>query len=143
MWCSECGRQGASTAKFCDACGTPLGSSGRSLALPVPSGAAAAAAETARMVPQGAGWWQASDGQWYPPESHANYRPTPPPRSVRKTLSLRGGLALLICLLYIVSPVDFFPEVLLGPIGLTDDVIVALGVARKLWSLRARQDVVV
>lgn len=28
---------------------------------------------------QGPGWWQASDGKWYPPESHPNYRPPPPP----------------------------------------------------------------
>jgi hypothetical protein len=30
------------------------------------------------------GWWQASDGKWYPPELHPNYRrrplPPPPPR---------------------------------------------------------------
>jgi hypothetical protein len=26
---------------------------------------------------QGAGWWLASDGKWYPPELHPNY--TPPP----------------------------------------------------------------
>lgn len=25
------------------------------------------------------GWWQASDGKWYPPESHPKYRPPPPP----------------------------------------------------------------
>ena len=24
--------------------------------------------------PQGPGWWQASDGQWYPPESHPSYQ---------------------------------------------------------------------
>src|ERR1035437_8253570 len=27
---------------------------------------------------QGPGWWQASDDQWYSPESHPNYRPPPP-----------------------------------------------------------------
>lgn len=28
---------------------------------------------------QGEGWWQASDGLWYPPESHPDYQsPTPP-----------------------------------------------------------------
>jgi hypothetical protein len=26
-------------------------------------------------VPNGPGWWQASDGRWYPPESHPGYRP--------------------------------------------------------------------
>ncbi len=32
-------------------------------------------------TPNGPGWWQASDGKWYPPESHPNYRPLllPPP----------------------------------------------------------------
>jgi hypothetical protein len=33
--------------------------------------------------PQGPGWWQASDGNWYPPEQHPNYEappPVPPPR---------------------------------------------------------------
>ena len=28
---------------------------------------------------QGTGWWEASDGKWYPPESHPNYKPPPPP----------------------------------------------------------------
>ena len=28
---------------------------------------------------QGPGWWQASDGKWYPPERHPDYRPPPPP----------------------------------------------------------------
>jgi hypothetical protein len=28
---------------------------------------------------QGAGWWQASDGKWYAPELHPNFRPPPPP----------------------------------------------------------------
>lgn len=27
----------------------------------------------------GPGWWQASDGKWYPPERHPDYRPPPPP----------------------------------------------------------------
>ncbi|MEQ8717768.1 MAG: FxLYD domain-containing protein [Acidimicrobiales bacterium] len=30
---------------------------------------------------QGEGWWQASDGQWYPPESHPDYLPPPPTES--------------------------------------------------------------
>jgi len=28
---------------------------------------------------RGPGWWIASDGRWYPPELHPNYRPPPPP----------------------------------------------------------------
>jgi hypothetical protein len=27
---------------------------------------------------QGGGWWQASDEKWYPPETHPDYRPSPP-----------------------------------------------------------------
>jgi len=35
-------------------------------------------------VSQGAGWWRASDGKWYPPESHPDYgapQPHPAPAS--------------------------------------------------------------
>lgn len=32
---------------------------------------------------QGDGWWQASDGKWYPPESHPDHRPPPPPEATR------------------------------------------------------------
>jgi hypothetical protein len=28
---------------------------------------------------QGPGWWEASDGRWYAPGRHPNYRPPPPP----------------------------------------------------------------
>jgi hypothetical protein len=35
---------------------------------------------------QGAGWWQASDGKWYPPEQHPNYAAeTTPPASGEAT----------------------------------------------------------
>ncbi len=29
-------------------------------------------------VPQGPGWWQATDGKWYPPEQHPQNQPPPP-----------------------------------------------------------------
>ncbi len=29
-------------------------------------------------VSQGPGWWLASDGRWYPPESHPSFQPPPP-----------------------------------------------------------------
>jgi hypothetical protein len=32
----------------------------------------------ASTAPQGPGWWQASDGNWYPPEQHPSYAPPPP-----------------------------------------------------------------
>ncbi|MGI9601204.1 MAG: hypothetical protein ACR2QE_04935 [Acidimicrobiales bacterium] len=31
--------------------------------------------------PHTSGWWKASDGKWYPPETHPDYRPPPPPPS--------------------------------------------------------------
>lgn len=33
-------------------------------------------------APQGPGWWMASDGKWYPPESRPQPAPPPPPASV-------------------------------------------------------------
>jgi uncharacterized membrane protein len=49
-------------------------------------------------VPQGPGWWQASDHKWYPPERHPNYvaqRPPPMPPSAPQpgygTPSLQSG----------------------------------------------------
>ncbi len=39
---------------------------------------------------QGEGWWQASDGKWYPPEKHPDYKPPPPdapPPPVSRTAS--------------------------------------------------------
>ena len=32
---------------------------------------------------QGPGWWQASDLKWYPPEKHAEYKPSWPPPPTR------------------------------------------------------------
>ena len=47
----------------------------------------------------------------------------------------------LLALLYIVSPVDLLPEVILGPIGLIDDAIVFLiGVAPLFASFIGEQN---
>jgi uncharacterized membrane protein YkvA (DUF1232 family) len=35
-------------------------------------------------------------------------------------------LKALVCLIYVLSPVDLAPELVLGPFGLVDDVVVAL-----------------
>ncbi len=47
-------------------------------------------------VPEGPGWWQASDGKWYAPELHPNYLPAPPapaqPGFVRPPLVASAGL---------------------------------------------------
>lgn len=56
------------------------------------------------MVPSGPGWWQASDGRWYPPELHpwnqatpVSPVPGPPPPSGRSTgVRLLVGLATLV-----------------------------------------------
>jgi hypothetical protein len=40
--------------------------------------------------PQEPGWWQASDGQWYPPHTHPNYQP-PPTEPVTQTTSQRSA----------------------------------------------------
>jgi hypothetical protein len=51
---------------------------------------------------QGPNWWKASDGKWYPPESHPDYRPPPPPSGGRRRKEKRGTsvwkLALGVCL---------------------------------------------
>ena len=41
-------------------------------------------------APQGAGWWEASDGRWYPPES----RLPPPPPAVGAPAKGRSGWAI-------------------------------------------------
>jgi hypothetical protein len=113
---------------------------------------------------QGPGWWLASDGKWYPPESHPNFSaplPPPPPRApmppsanphyvrvadnvpepmslgARRGLSTRAWLTIAVCVLYVFSPVDLLPEALLGPFGLPDDLIViVIGVKAALSSRR-------
>ncbi|CAB4324740.1 MAG: DUF1232 domain-containing protein [Actinobacteria bacterium] len=102
----------------------------------------------------GPGWWLASDGKWYPPESHPNYTipdPPPPPNSrhtpvssdlgvitsngsdletrsrrFRSGISLKHVALIAACITYVVSPIDVLPEALLGPFGLPDDVVVLL-----------------
>lgn len=42
--------------------------------------------------PQGPGWWEASNGSWYPPELHPDYQapppPPPPPPGARTTVTI-------------------------------------------------------
>jgi hypothetical protein len=63
---------------------------------------------------------------------------------VKYRLPLRGIVAVLGSVVYLVSPVDAVPEVPLGPIGLVDDaaVLVAAGLylARLVASRRAQLD---
>jgi len=47
---------------------------------------------------------------------------------------------IILCCLYIISPVDLVPEVLLGPLGIIDDAGVLgfmLFLVRQLWVLRS------
>ncbi len=56
------------------------------------------------------------------------------PRRKRRGLRAPEWVALIIAAVYVLSPVDVIPEVLLGPLGLTDDVV-ALALITKLgWS---------
>ncbi len=46
---------------------------------------------------------------------------------------------IVLCLLYILSPIDLIPEFPLGPLGLVDDAAVLgfmIYLVRQLWSLR-------
>ena len=46
----------------------------------------------------------------------------------------------VICLLYIISPFDFFPEIIFGPIGLVDDAgILAFGASNLVHWLNNRR----
>ena len=47
---------------------------------------------------------------------------------------------IILCCLYIISPVDLVPEVLLGPLGIIDDAGVLgfmLFLVKQLWALRS------
>lgn len=57
------------------------------------------------MSPEGPGWWQASDGRWYPPEQHPSAtRPpgftTPAPQRQGPPWGLLIGLAVLVVVLF-------------------------------------------
>lgn len=57
-------------------------------------------------VSQGPGWWQASDGKWYPPHQQPGYQPPPPPGKPPKRgpgcLAIIGGAVVVFVLLIIV-----------------------------------------
>lgn len=51
-----------------------------------------------------------------------------PQRNFWQKMTLKEKLLIIIGILYVVSPVDFIPEAVLGPLGLLDDggAVVAL-----------------
>ena len=51
------------------------------------------AAKVMSNTSQGPGWWLASDGRWYPPESHPYHRPPPPPPPGQWPPSNGGGVS--------------------------------------------------
>lgn len=69
---------------------------------------------------QGRGWWQASDGRWYPPESHPSVLPPPPvggrdgpgaaDRSRRRTVALSVGGTLVTVLVIAVVVIALLPS---------------------------------
>ena len=109
-------------------------------------------------------WWLASDGRWYPPELRSDQLPPPPAASaylatgsgwshglrssaVHEVPAQDPGLRwsmwhtvlVVLCLLWLVSPVDPIPELILGPFGLVDDGV-ALVVAIIAAGLGLRAD---
>ena len=49
-------------------------------------------------------------------------------------LSAKEWVILIVAAVYILSPVDVIPEVFLGPLGLTDDVVAFAILAKLGWS---------
>ena len=56
----------------------------------------------------GTGWWYASDGKWYPPETHPDYRPPAPPQRQANPTGLGGMIALALLCVLMVGGVTIF-----------------------------------
>lgn len=52
----------------------------------------------------------------------------------RRGLSAKEWVVLLVAAVYLLSPVDIIPEIFLGPLGLTDDVVAFAILAKLGWS---------
>lgn len=52
----------------------------------------------------------------------------------RRGLSAKEWVILIVAAVYILSPVDVIPEIFLGPLGLTDDVVAFAILAKLGWS---------
>ena len=52
----------------------------------------------------------------------------------RRGLTAPEWVLLFLAAVYILSPVDVIPEMLLGPLGLTDDAVALAIVAKLGWS---------
>lgn len=51
---------------------------------------------------------------------------------------LRDKLVILIGTIYVLSPLDFIPEIILGPLGLLDDGGAISAVLLTLWRVQKR-----
>jgi uncharacterized membrane protein YkvA (DUF1232 family) len=65
----------------------------------------------------------------------------PKPSSPRRGLyGVPHAWWVVACLVYIISPFDFFPEFIFGPIGLVDDAgVLAFGAANLIYWLSNRR----
>ncbi len=50
-----------------------------------------------------------------------------------KKSSMKSNIAILLAILYIISPIDLLPEFLFGPIGLIDDAAVLTYLMKLLY----------
>jgi uncharacterized membrane protein YkvA (DUF1232 family) len=57
-----------------------------------------------------------------------------------RNLSHREIVIILLSLVYIVSPIDLIPELVAGPLGLTDDAPAAVLIGMTLWRAHGRSN---
>lgn len=55
-----------------------------------------------------------------------------------KAAQLRDKIIIVIGLLYVISPLDIIPEVILGPLGLLDDGGALFAVVLTMWRVLKR-----
>jgi hypothetical protein len=82
-------------------------------------------------VSQGPGWWQASDGKWYSPEQHPEYRPPPPSPSTETIDPTTGSTSSAQALVQAPSqqpqPVQPFQQpMVVGKVGIVRKPIVVI-----------------
>lgn len=58
----------------------------------------------------------------------------------RRGLRATEWVVLIVAAVYLLSPVDVIPEMFLGPLGLTDDVVAVAILAKLGWSAVQRAE---
>lgn len=79
----------------------------------------------------GEGWWRASDGNWYPPQSHPSAAPPPPPASAGNGLAVAALVLGIVGLFFGFIPLTFFLAWILGVLALVFGLIGRRRPARK------------